>query len=154
MRSVILADLFNIPLYSTGIIFSIFFNTFWGNTHQCYHFFLYHTRSSLSYVHLSFLLACFPSTPFLPSHQPHFLAIFLTSATLLYHSKCALMKLHFSTKDLITCLDRCKQDWDQELTFGNPECIQLQKDSWHYWIAQHHPNVLRFVDEEIAFCST
>lgn len=43
MWSVILADLFNIPFYSAGIIFSIFFNTFWGSTHQCYHFILCHT---------------------------------------------------------------------------------------------------------------
>ena len=34
------------------------------------------------------------------------------------------------------------------------ECIQLQKGSWHYWVAQHDPDVPRFIDKEVVFCST
>lgn len=81
----------------------------------------------------------------------------IPSATLLHHSKCALMKLYFSTKqDVITFCDSCKQDWDQKVNFGNPEgafsCRRVHDTIGR--VAQHLDEVLRFTDEEVVFCST
>lgn len=60
------------------------------------------------------------------------------------------MKLYFSTKqDVIACLDRCKQDWDQNVTFGNSESA-VSCGNVHDTVekvAQHHPDALRFIDD-------
>lgn len=97
-----------------------------------------------------------PLTPLL-FHQPLLLAVSLPSATLLHHSKCALMKLYFSTKQgVITFCDSCKQEWDQKFTFENPEgtfsCREVHDTIWR--VAQHLVEVLRFTDDEVVFCST